>query len=58
MVLWVDKYRPNTLDKLDLHPRVSQLMKQMVTFPRLNHPHHYLQPEAFIVARKSRESEH
>jgi len=38
MVLWVDKYRPNTVDKLTLHPGVTECLKRMVNsgdFPHL-----------------------
>mmetsp|Transcript_6068 Transcript_6068/g.9416 ORF Transcript_6068/g.9416 Transcript_6068/m.9416 type:complete len:361 (-) Transcript_6068:373-1455(-) len=38
MVLWVDKYRPNTLEKLDFHPNTTQLLKKLLAsgdFPHL-----------------------
>ena len=27
--LWVDKYRPRTLDRLDHHPQITQVLKQL-----------------------------
>lgn len=38
MPLWCDKYRPNDLDKLDLHPQVNRQLRQLVQagdFPHL-----------------------
>lgn len=37
MVLWVEKYRPHTLDKLDLHSRTSEILKQLITCGDLPH---------------------
>ena len=30
MSLWVDKYRPNALDKLDYHPDVTDQLRKLV----------------------------
>ena len=30
MVLWVDKYRPGTLEKLELHAKTNQQLSKMV----------------------------
>ena len=38
MVLWVDKYRPHTLAKLDLHPSINSRLQRLVDssdFPHL-----------------------
>jgi hypothetical protein len=30
MALWIDKYRPQTLDRMDYHVEQAQSLKQMV----------------------------
>ena len=37
MVLWVDKYRPTTLAKLDLHPAINHRLQSLVDSPDFPH---------------------
>jgi len=37
MVLWVDKYRPRTLEKLDLHPKISLILQKLLASGDLPH---------------------
>lgn len=37
MVLWVDKYRPHTLDKLDLHPRITVVLQKLLASGDIPH---------------------
>lgn len=37
MVLWVDKYRPKTLEKLDLQPKVTTLLQKLLESGDLPH---------------------
>eukprot|EP01118_Nematostelium_gracile_P005833 TRINITY_DN1860_c0_g1_i1.p1 TRINITY_DN1860_c0_g1~~TRINITY_DN1860_c0_g1_i1.p1 ORF type:complete len:357 (-),score=72.03 TRINITY_DN1860_c0_g1_i1:52-1122(-) len=36
-LLWVDKYRPENFDEIDLHPKISVMLKKMCDSP--NFPH-------------------
>ena len=36
-MLWVDKYRPNTLDRLDYHNEISTQLKTLATTGSLPH---------------------
>lgn len=37
MSLWVDKYRPNTLNKLTLHPDITFKLQALASSPELPH---------------------
>lgn len=37
MVLWVDKYRPTSLSKLDLHPSINSRLQSLVDSPDFPH---------------------
>lgn len=37
MVLWVDKYRPTSLSKLDLHPAINSRLQSLVDSPDFPH---------------------
>jgi hypothetical protein len=34
MALWVDKYRPKSLGALEMHPRITDLLKALVSNPQ------------------------
>ena len=38
-MLWVDKYRPNTLDRLDYHNEISTQLKTLASTGSLPHIH-------------------
>lgn len=37
MALWVDSYRPTTLDKLDCHPDITQQLRRLAAVADLPH---------------------
>jgi replication factor C subunit 3/5 len=34
-MLWVDKYRPKTLDKVTVHDQVAQNLRKLVSLPAI-----------------------
>ena len=37
MVLWVDKYRPRSLDELTYHPKITERLAKMVSTEQIPH---------------------